>query len=84
MKKILIVDDTSVNRVILKQTLPIIGDYIVIEATDGHEAIKKYKEEKPDLILMDIMMPDMDGCQAATEVQKILLLLLLMLVVMTL
>ena len=66
MKKILVVDDISTNRIILNQTLSALGDYAVVEAVNGREAIEQFEKEKPDLILMDIMMPDMDGCQATT------------------
>lgn len=70
MKKILVVDDISTNRVILRQTLAALGDYEVVEAVDGREAIEQFEKEKPDLILMDIMMPDIDGCQAASAIKE--------------
>lgn len=70
MKKILVVDDISTNRVILKQTLIVLGEYNVFEAVNGREAIEQYDKEKPDLILMDIMMPDMNGLQAATAIKE--------------
>ena len=69
MKKILVVDDISTNRIILKQTLTALGDYDVVEAVNGMEAIEKFNLEKPDLILMDIMMPDMDGLEATTAIK---------------
>jgi len=65
MIKILIVDDIEMNRALLKQALMIFGDYEIIEAVDGVEAVACFEIEKPDLILMDIMMPDIDGCEAA-------------------
>jgi len=70
MKKILVVDDISTNRIILNQTLSALGDYAVVEAVNGREAIEQFEKEKPDLILMDIMMPDMDGCQATTVIKE--------------
>lgn len=70
MKKILVVDDTLTNRILLKQTLAALGDYEVIEAVSGKEAISQFKKEKPDLILMDIMMPDMDGCEATAAIKS--------------
>lgn len=70
MKKILVVDDISTNRIILRQTLISLGDYEVIEAVDGRDAIEKFETEKPDLILMDIMMPDIDGCQASRAIKE--------------
>ena len=72
MKKILVVDDISTNRIILRQTLASLGDYDVVEAVDGRNAIEQFEKEKPDLILMDIMMPDMDGCQASSAIKEIM------------
>ena len=65
MKKILIADDIPTNRKLLRQTLSVLGDYEIVEAIDGRNAIAVYNKEKPDLILMDIMMPDLDGKEAA-------------------
>ena len=70
MKKVLVVDDISTNRVILNQALSALGDYEVVEAVNGREAIKQFEKEKPDLILMDIMMPDMDGLQATSVIKE--------------
>ena len=70
MIKVLVVDDISTNRVILRQTLSALGDYDVIEAVNGNEAIEQFSKEKPDLILMDIMMPDMDGLEASTAIKE--------------
>jgi CheY-like chemotaxis protein len=70
MTKILVVDDVAINRNILRQTLCAIGDYEVVEATGGNEAVSQFEKEKPDLILMDIMMPDLDGCQAAVIIKE--------------
>ena len=69
MKKILIVDDIVTNRVLLNQTLQALGGYEVVEAINGNDAISLYEKEKPDLILMDIMMPDMDGREATTLIK---------------
>ncbi len=70
MKRILVVDDVLTNRIILKQTLIALGDYDVVEAVNGMEAVEKFNLEKPDLILMDIMMPDMDGLEATTAIKE--------------
>ncbi len=69
MIKILIADDVLTNRVLLTQTLTALGDYEVIEAVDGKEAVAQYEKEKPDLILMDIMMPELDGRQATALIK---------------
>lgn len=70
MKKILVVDDILTNRILLTKTLETLGDYVVVEASNGVEAIAQFEAESPDLILMDIMMPDVDGCQAATIIKE--------------
>ena len=70
MHKILIVDDIEVNRKLLRQTLLTIDDYNIIEAAGGKDAIEQYKNEKPDLILMDVMMPEIDGCQATAIIKE--------------
>ena len=71
MKKILVVDDIVTNRLILNQTLLAFDEhYEVVEATNGKEAIEQFKKEKPDLILMDIMMPEMDGKEATTIIKE--------------
>ena len=65
-EKILVVDDFVQNVELLEELL-ITADYDVSAAYDGEEALKKAHEEKPDLILLDIMMPKMDGyevCEA--------------------
>ncbi|GAI43054.1 unnamed protein product, partial [marine sediment metagenome] len=60
MKKILIVDDRSEVVELVKVTLEGEG-YQTIDASDGREALEKIGKEKPDLILLDIIMPKMDG-----------------------
>lgn len=70
MEKILVVDDIVTNRSLLRQTLVALNNYEVIEAVNGREAIEQFEKEKPDLILMDIMMPDIDGCQAAASIKE--------------
>lgn len=62
--KILLVDDTAINQQILKKILEKEG-YCTILADNGIDAIYKYKNENPDLILMDIQMPEMDGYEAS-------------------
>ena len=60
-KRILIVDDAVFMRMKLKDILEKGGYEVVAEAQNGIEAIEKYKTEKPDLVTMDITMPEMDG-----------------------
>ena len=67
MKKILIVDDEESIRTLVKRFL---GRYhTVLEAENGEIAIDIAKREKPDLILMDVMMPKVDGYTACAEIK---------------
>ena len=68
--KILIVDDEPDIVMVLEQRLKASG-YQVEKAGSGQEALKKAKEEKPDLIIMDIVMPDMDGRRLADQALKL-------------
>jgi two-component system chemotaxis response regulator CheY len=70
-KKILIVDDAAFMRMMIKDILTKNGYEIVGEAQDGNEAIEKYKELEPDLVTMDITMPEMDGITALKEIRGI-------------
>ncbi|HEY4543030.1 MAG TPA: response regulator [Tissierellaceae bacterium] len=70
-KKVLIVDDAIFMRMKLKDILESNGYEVVAEAQDGKEAIEKYQTEKPDLVTMDITMPEMDGVSALKEIKKI-------------
>lgn len=67
--KILIVDDEIDTLLPLKISLHV-EDYTVIEALNGYEAIDKAKTEIPDLILLDIMMPEMDGYEVCARLKK--------------
>lgn len=69
-KRIMIVDDAAVMRVMLKQLLTKNGYEIAIEASNGLDAVQKYPMVKPDLVTMDITMPDMDGIAAVKEIIK--------------
>lgn len=67
-KKILITDDEENIRLLVSSMLG--GDYIVLGASDGKEAVDMARSQKPDLILMDIMMPKMDGYTACHTIKK--------------
>ena len=65
---LLIVDDEKANLIILTHILG--ADYTIYSATSGLSAIEKAKEYKPDLILLDILMPDMEGYETLAELRK--------------
>ncbi len=69
-KKILIVDDAAFMRMMVKDILVKNGFEVVGEAENGVQAIEKYFELKPDLVTMDITMPEMDGIQALKEIKQ--------------
>ena len=68
-KRVLIVDDAAFMRMMIKDILSKNGYEVVGEAENGHVAIEKYKELKPDLVTMDITMPEMDGIAAVKEIR---------------
>ncbi|WP_088103642.1 response regulator [Halalkalibacter urbisdiaboli] len=71
MASVLIVDDAAFMRMMIKDILSKNGFEIAGEAANGAEAVEKYKELKPDLVTMDITMPEMDGIQALKEIKQI-------------
>lgn len=68
-KNILIVDDAAFMRMMIKDILTKNGYNIAAEAENGKVAVDKYNEVKPDLVLMDITMPEMDGIQALKSIK---------------
>jgi len=70
-KGILLVDDAAFMRMMLKDILVKNGYEVLGEAENGLKAIEKYKELNPDLVIMDITMPEMDGIDAVKEIKKI-------------
>jgi len=71
-KKVLIVEDNAINMLLAKILVKkIIPDSLIVEATDGDEAVAQYKKEQPDIILMDIQMPNKNGFEATYEIRKI-------------
>ena len=70
-KKVLVVDDAAFMRMMIRDILSKNGYEIVGEAENGARAVEKYKELIPDLVIMDITMPEVDGIQAVKEIRKI-------------
>jgi two-component system chemotaxis response regulator CheY len=71
MARILVVDDAAFMRMMLKDILTKAGHEVVGEAANGVEAVEKYKELRPDVVTMDITMPEMNGIDAIKEIKKI-------------
>ena len=71
MAKVMICDDAAFMRMMIKDILTKNGYEIAAEAENGQKAVEKYPEAKPDLVLMDITMPDMDGIQALKKIKEI-------------
>lgn len=68
-EKVLVVDDEASIRRILDTRLSMIG-YIVITASDGEEALSLFKKEDPNLVILDVMMPKLDGYGVCQEIRK--------------
>ena len=69
-KNILICDDAAFMRMMIKDILTKNGYNVAGEAENGLKAVEKYNEIKPDLVLMDITMPEMDGIQALKKIRE--------------
>ena len=69
--KILIADDSQFMRKVLKDILQDAGYTYLVECADGKECMAKYASEKPDLILLDIIMPEVDGIAVLKEIGKV-------------
>lgn len=67
--KVLIVDDTAFMRATIRRIFEQLPDYELSEAVNGLEAVKKYKLLRPDLVIMDISMPVMDGIEAVRQIK---------------
>src|SRR5699024_12281748 len=70
-KRVLIVDDAAFMRIKLKDILEKNNYEVAGEAENGHEAVEKYKELQPDIVTMDITMPELDGVEALKEIKTI-------------
>ncbi|WP_227936764.1 response regulator [Alkalihalobacillus deserti] len=71
MASVLIVDDAAFMRMMIKDILSKNGFEIAGEAANGAEAVEKFKELTPDLVTMDITMPEMDGIQALKKIRQV-------------
>ena len=71
MAKIMIVDDAAFMRTLLKNILFPKGYEIAGEADNGQAAVEKYKELKPDLVTMDIVMPNVNGIEALKKIREL-------------
>jgi len=68
-KKILIIEDDKFLRELIGQKLLKEG-YDIVEAVDGEKGIKSIKDEKPDLVLLDLILPGMDGFEVLTKIKE--------------
>ncbi len=71
MAKIMIADDSDSIRSVLKDILSIGEHDVIAEAVDGEDAIAKFSETKPDLVLLDLAMPKIDGLKVLEEMMKL-------------
>ena len=69
MKKVLVVDDAAFMRMMIKDILQKNGFEVIGEGSNGIQAVELYKQEKPDVVTMDITMPDMDGIEAVKQIK---------------
>ncbi|WP_214044536.1 response regulator [Methanomethylovorans sp.] len=68
MAKVMIVDDAAFMRMVIKDILIKNGHEVVAEAVDGLDAVNKYPQVKPELVFMDIVMPNMEGIDALKNI----------------
>lgn len=71
MAKIMIVDDTAFMRAIIREMVIGSGHEIVAEAKDGAEALRLYEKIRPDVLTLDITMPEMDGVTALRKIRRL-------------
>ncbi|MEA3362582.1 MAG: response regulator [Thermodesulfobacteriota bacterium] len=69
-KRVMIVDDALFMRTMLRDIFEVAGWQVVVEAETGAEAIEEYKIHQPDLVTMDIVMPEMGGIDALTKILR--------------
>lgn len=72
MKYILLVEDEEISRLFLRKFVnKVVPDITIIEACDGEEALQKFKENKIDLVVTDIRMPNSDGCDLIRNIRDL-------------
>ncbi len=69
--RVLIVDDVAFMRMLLKDMMTKAGHEVVGEATNGKDAVEKYRDLKPDLVFMDTIMSEMNGIEATKEIMRL-------------
>jgi YesN/AraC family two-component response regulator len=69
--KILLVDDEAHIRVFVSLILKSLGKHVIVEAANGEEAIAAFKTSKPDVVLLDVNMPHLDGIQTLSKLKEI-------------
>ena len=69
-KKVLVVDDEKTLSELIMESLILLGDYNVERAFNGREALEKYKSFFPDIVIMDVEMPIMDGYESSSQIKS--------------
>jgi len=70
-KKVLVVDDEKTLSKLIVESLTLMGGFIVERAFNGQEAVEKYKTFSPDIVVMDVEMPVMDGYESSSKIKSI-------------